>query len=201
MNNPPLLEEFSKLILGASVWESARVIRDAKIPNAWIGAGAVRNLVWKARFGDQCRVQTPDIDVAYWEEDFTDGREQSWEKKFHDALVAPWQVRNQHRFASKKTGQVWTSVEDGIASWVETATTVAIHRGEQDELIIFAPYGLEDLFAGILRPTEDVSDEFFLERIKTKQWQAHCPALRIELKRILKKDDCYRVIPRGFVYG
>ena len=110
-------------------------------------------------------------------------------RKIKQTFTRAWQARNQHRFSSKKTHQPWNSAEDGIASWVETATTVAIRHGEHDELIVFVPYGLEDLFAGILRPTDDVGDEVFLDRVKAKQWQEHCPALRVELKRIPKKDQ------------
>lgn len=188
MNSASHVEEFSKIMVNAPVWEWARIVRDIGIPNAWIGAGAVRNRVWKTIFGNRCQVETPDIDVAYWEEDLTDGREQEWERRLNARCVAPWQVRNQHRFSSKKTLQPWNSAEDGIASWVETATTVAIRRGERDELIVLAPYGLEDLFAGILRPTEDVDDALFLDRVNAKRWQERCPTLRVELERIKKKE-------------
>ncbi|MEW2144476.1 hypothetical protein AB0869_16865 [Micromonospora vinacea] len=59
-------EELRGLVAG-SAWltRALTVVRDSGLPDAWIGAGALRDLVWGERYGDgfdPARVR--DVDVA-----------------------------------------------------------------------------------------------------------------------------------------
>jgi hypothetical protein len=44
-----------------------------------------------------------------------------------------------------------TSTLDGIATWPETATAVAVRLGPAGTLEVAAPYGLDDLLDGVWR--------------------------------------------------
>lgn len=45
-----------------------RAVRDERIPDAWVGAGVLRDLVWGERFGSGFRPeQVHDVDVAFFD--------------------------------------------------------------------------------------------------------------------------------------
>jgi hypothetical protein len=66
--------------------------------------------------------------------------------------------------------------------WPETATAVAVRLTERGVCEIAAPFGLEDLFGLILRPTPRFMGEkmgIYLDRIETRRWRTIWPKLRM----------------------
>jgi len=78
--------------------------------------------------------------------------------------------------------QPFTSTEDGISHWVETATCVAV-KLEDGVLEYLFCYGTEDLFSLIARPvpffnnTEKIGT--FYNRIEKKQWKQKWSNLKV----------------------
>jgi len=63
-------------------------------------------------------------------------------------------VKNQASFARWRAGRrPYSSTEDGIADWLHTATAVGVRCDRHAQWEFFIPYGLDDLFNGIIRPT------------------------------------------------
>ncbi|GAA2530760.1 hypothetical protein Ahu01nite_094360 [Winogradskya humida] len=136
-------------------------VHDSGLPDAWVGAGAVRDLVWGQLYGhgfDPADVH--DIDVAFYDPDRLD-----WDRNEHaTALLAaawpgqPWEARNQaaihtwfhHRFGGDPVAP-FASIQEAVASWPETATAVAARLDHDGTVDLCAPYGLDDLLAGIWR--------------------------------------------------
>ncbi|WP_405097939.1 nucleotidyltransferase family protein [Micromonospora sp. NBC_01412] len=62
-------DELRELVrANASLMRALTVVRDSGIPDAWIGAGVLRDLVWGCRYGtgfDLCAVR--DVDVAFFD--------------------------------------------------------------------------------------------------------------------------------------
>jgi hypothetical protein len=50
-----------------------------------------------------------------------------------------------------------SSAAEGVATWPETATAVAVHLYPDDELEVTAPWGLRDLLTGVCRRTRSAS--------------------------------------------
>lgn len=156
-----------------------RAIRDVGLPDCWLAGGAVRNTVWREIFGEQCRLGIKDFDVAFFDKD-TDREvevraRESLEKQFPQHK---FDVKNQASFGVWRDGQfVFTSCEDGIAHWLHTATAVGVRVNAEDAIEIFQPYGLDDLFQGVVRPTpKQVGKEAALA--KRDQFLSSCPALK-----------------------
>ncbi len=62
------------------------------------------------------------------------------------------------------------STADGVATWPETATAVAVHLTEDGRLAIVAPCGLSDLLDGVCRRNpRRVSVEEYCRRVHTKR--------------------------------
>lgn len=156
-----------------------RAIRDVRLPDCWLAGGAVRNTVWRQIFGEECRLGIKDFDVAFFDKD----ADRSVEARAREILEKQFphhkfDVKNQASFGVWRDGQfVFKSCEDGIAHWLHTATAVGVRLNVADEVEIFQPYGLDDLFQGVVRPTpEQVGKEAALA--KRDQFLSSCPALK-----------------------
>jgi hypothetical protein len=149
------------------------------LPDAWIGAGFVRNAVWDAL---TFRQPSPlnDIDVVY----FDRGNRRSE----HDAEIAlvracpgvPWTVKNQARMHVRNGDAPYRDSADAIAHWPETATAVAANLS-QGRVNVIAPHGVADLFGLIVRPTPAFAAklDLYRARIRQKNWRVRWPELTI----------------------
>ena len=136
-------------------------VRDAQIPDAWVGAGALRDLVWGERYGSGFSPeQVRDVDVAYFDpHDLSRYNDDRTTGRLHELWPeVPWEARNQaavHTWYPGKFGggpvEPLTSIADAIATWPETATAVAVRLSADDAVEICAPYGLADLLDGVWR--------------------------------------------------
>lgn len=124
------------------------------MPQGWIGAGFTRNLVWDWLGGQECEPLT-DVDVVYFDNtDLDEAREKAFEASLStEATDIPWSVKNQARMHLKHGERPYNDLIDGLGHWLETATTVSVRLDEDGQFEVLAPYGLDDLMAGILRPT------------------------------------------------
>ena len=73
-------------------------VRDAQIPDAWVGAGALRDLVWGERYGSGFSPeQVRDVDVAYFDpHDLSRYNDDRTTGRLHELWPeVPWEARNQ----------------------------------------------------------------------------------------------------------
>ncbi|MBD2104469.1 nucleotidyltransferase family protein [Leptolyngbya sp. FACHB-261] len=150
------------------------------LPNWWLAGGAVRNTVWKSLYGTNCGLVIKDFDVAFY--DANGDREQELAAKqtlaqqFPDAV---FDVKNQASFAVWRAGRrPYSSTEDGVADWLHTATAVGIRLNYLGQWQFFTPYGLDDLFNGIIRPSPAHLQNPDAER-KAASFLEKCPNLRL----------------------
>ncbi|NWK78488.1 nucleotidyltransferase family protein [Aquitalea sp. LB_tupeE] len=154
-------------------------------PDCWLAAGAVRAAVWDHLHGYSPSLPA-EIDIVYHATaldaaDFEAELEHSLRGRF--SQVSAWDIVNQatvHRWIAEATGKHWPpfiSLLAALESWPETATAVAVRRsGCSLELI--APFGLDDLFAGVLRHNPArASVAVFHQRVTDKGWLHRWPDL------------------------
>ncbi|KQY96156.1 hypothetical protein ASD21_06550 [Caulobacter sp. Root1455] len=142
-----------------------RTVRDLELPDGMIFSGAVYQPVWNHLTGRAPDYGIKDYDVAYH-----DDSDISYEAEdvvirrvaaqFDEPLKSLVEVRNQarvHLWFEKKFGAdepyppLLTSA-DALKRFVATAFCVGVRMEADDSLSVFAPFGLEDLFAMRLRP-------------------------------------------------
>jgi len=154
-------------------------VAELELAEVWIGAGFVRNAVFDALFGQSTPHEAVDIDVVYIDEAQVDREfDASLEQLLNRRIPAAWQVKNQARMASHHGRPAYSSISEAISDFPETATALAI-RLVDGELELLAPYGLHDLFAGIIRPTPSHrGGASYLARLLDKRWRERWPALR-----------------------
>jgi hypothetical protein len=162
-----------------------KAAENLNLPNWWIGAGFLRNLVWDAIEGKTSRPK--DVDLVYFNDQEaapeTDwGYDEMMKKQFP---FAEWEVRNQARMHYVNGFEPYTSTEDGISHWVETATCVAVNVKQGKYRYLFC-HGTDDLFGLVARPIPIFRAPklmpIFFERVEKKQWQEKWPHLKVESK-------------------
>lgn len=148
------------------------------LPDWVIGAGFVRNKIWNHLHGYQKKkVDTNDIDLIYFD---PNGNEENADKKLSEKLKAKtglnWEVVNEayaHKWYTIKPPP-YTSSQDAISKWPETATCIGI-KTENRKLKLIAPYGIEDLVNLVIRPNPafidiDNVEKVVARRIGEKKW-------------------------------
>jgi hypothetical protein len=160
--------------------EVLSAIAQLNLPNPWLAGGAVRNTVWRSIFGEKCALFIKDFDIAFFDE--TGNRDQELAAKAYLTELFPYHqfdVKNQASFARWRPGRrPYTSTEDGIQDWLHTATAVAVRLDTQGQWEFFTPYGLDDLFTGIIRPTPAHIDNPDAHN-KASGFLSKCPYLKL----------------------
>ena len=152
------------------------------LPDVWIGAGVIRDVVWGQLNGGFDPAEVNDIDVAFFDPgDLSRERDHVAEVRLSALLDRPWEATNQaavHTWYPEHFGgpnvPAFSCVHDAVCTWPETATCVAV-RMTPSGTDVCAPCGLADLLDGIWRrnPTR-VSVEFSAARLArhrvTERW-------------------------------
>ncbi|MFW3166896.1 nucleotidyltransferase family protein [Pseudomonas syringae pv. syringae] len=84
-------------------------------------------------------------------------------------------MKNQARMHVRNDDQPYCSATNVMKAWPETATAAEVKLGKDDVIEVAAPFGLDDLFNLVVRPTarfEVKKKALYLDRIRSKNWAA-----------------------------
>ena len=184
-----LADDLERLIRASSwLMEILRVARACHPPDWWVGAGVLRDLVWDGLHDGFDPARVKDVDLAFFDPtDLSKECEAAVERELVARLPSVrWDAKNQaavHTWYERRFGfpvQPVSSAAEGVATWPETATAVAVHLYPDDELEVTAPWGLRDLLTGVCRRNpERVSVEEYRRRLEAKQVAVRWPRVRI----------------------
>lgn len=168
--------------------ERMRVLRhvaDMHLPDCWVGAGFVRSLVWDHVHGLKPSPPNSDVDVVWFgPENATEDADRLFEAQLkHRAPTILWSVKNQGRMHKVNRDHPYLSTAEAMSRWPETATAVGVRLGTRG-IEVVAPFGLEDLFDLIVRPTPAFAgarQSIVIERLEQKRWLERWPRLKLQL--------------------
>lgn len=174
----------------ATPWfrEILEAARDCNLPDWLVGAGAIRNLVWDHLHGYQTPTPLADVDLIFFDPtDLTPARDQAAQDQLARRLPGiTWEATNQaavHLWYEDVFGfpvPPFTSSEEAVATWPETATSVAARLLASNELHVVAPCGLADLFGLVLRRNpRRVTHEHFQQRLRAKRITEKWPRVQV----------------------
>lgn len=156
------------------------------LPDWWIGAGFLRNIIWDALEGNPPEPPR-DVDLVYFDaQDLAPETDWAYDEQMRASLPnTEWEIRNQARMHYVNKFPPFHSTKDGISHWVETATCVGV-KLEKERLEYIFCYGTDDLIGLIARPIPDFRSpgrlpEFY-KRVEDKKWRERWPHLRVEVE-------------------
>lgn len=127
----------------------------------WIVAGAIYNTVWNRLTGRPARHGIRDLDVFYFDEDTSYEAEDRVIRRgaalFADSAI-PVEIRNQarvHLWFGRHFGfeiEPIRDCRDSIGRFASVCYCVGARLDRNDEIDVFAPHGLGDLFSFRIRP-------------------------------------------------
>ena len=164
-------------------WGLLEHVRDLRLPDCWIAAGFVRNMVWNILHHRRAEL-SGDVDVIWFDRsDAGEALDRDLEARLR--RLAPdidWSVKNQARMHGRNGDAPYACAEDAMRFWPETATTIAVRRTAGDGCDLIAPFGLDDLLTLTLRPAgafAGAKRPIFDSRLREKRWMLDFPELRL----------------------
>lgn len=151
-------------------------------PFAWITGGFVRNAIWDEVFKMPNPCVPADVDVIYLrpQRHAPLSERQIRASLFQSAPDIRWSVKDQGRMHRRSGDAPYRTLHEALKAFPDRSSAIAVRLPDDGSLEILAPYGLEDTFRGIVRPTpaglSDSRYEAFLDR-KLAGWRQRWPRL------------------------
>jgi hypothetical protein len=179
-------QELERILRSSPVlWGMIEKAPSFGLSSYYIGAGAISQSVWNSLYHRDPLYGIADVDFVYFDEDLSYEKEDHYIKliqgAFKDSPIGI-DVKNEarvHLWYAKHFGYSippYHTLEEAVDSWPTTVTTIGV-RLEQNHLQIYARFGLEDLFNGVVRPNKvAVKKEVYLA--KCSKWKAKWPEIK-----------------------
>ncbi|MCM2278844.1 MAG: nucleotidyltransferase family protein [Oligoflexia bacterium] len=164
-----------------------RLVQSLELPDCWLGAGFIRNLIWDHRHGIRTPLSHSDIDVVFFGRSRKAEQDRILQEKLRTREPSlDWSVTNQAWIHEYNGDSPYGSTRDAIERWPETATCLAARLTSAGEIELFSAFGFEDAYDLVLRPNPKFNKTGpFSERIKRKPWLKRWPKLRVIAERQL----------------
>lgn len=154
-------------------------------PSLYLGGGLIRNAVWDHLHGYRSPTAVDDVDVIHFDE--TDTRKRRDDEL--NAVLATeipnirWSTKNQARMHSINGEEPYTSLDDAIQRWPETATAMVVRLNDDGTLEFRAPFGFDDLLRLVVTNTPAFASrqDIIRDRVTKKRWLETWPRLRLWL--------------------
>jgi uncharacterized protein len=163
-----------------------RAVEALALPDCWIGAGFVRNVIWDVLHDRPWSPSYGDIDVVYFDADhLSPDHDVRIEAKLKSSMPsAPWSVKNQARMHGANGDPPYADTADALRHWPETCTAVAVHSSGSS-IKLLAPFGVADLVTLIVNPAPAFAHKIgvYRARVAQKQWTQRWPKLRVNSLR------------------
>jgi hypothetical protein len=155
------------------------------LPDGWLVAGCLFQTVWNLRDGRPPAADIKDYDLFYFDPDDLSAESEQRVQARAEAVLGDLgitiEVANQarvHLWYEEDFGEPYQPLQSsraGIERFLVPSTCVGVRPGE-----VYAPYGLEHLYRGVLAMNPLVPHRQLFER-KVASYQRRWPWLTIEL--------------------
>lgn len=145
------------------------------IEKYYIGAGCITQTVWNYLFRKPLDYGIKDIDFIYYDDKYLDFESENQVvikiKELYKDFPVDIDVKNQarvHLWYKERFGyeiEPYDSLESAINTWLTTATAIGV-KLNYNNLIIYALFGLSDLFGKIIRPNKvQIIEEIYHKKV------------------------------------
>ncbi len=186
---PTLLERLEQIVRADTpLMELLKAARDADLPQWRVVAGCIYQTVWNSLTGRPVGTGINDYDLLYFDgADLSEESERATENNIRARLPsfpAPIEVCNQarvHLWFEQYFGIPYaplSSADEALTRYASTTHAVGVRLTHDDRLDVFAPFGLDDIFAMVIRPNYALPNKATHEK-KAARARAVWPELRI----------------------
>lgn len=161
-----------------------------KLPNFYIAAGSIFQTIWNYYDNKPLNFGIKDIDIIYYDSNnLSKEDEKELENKItnyfktlnlhyefdihNEARMHLWKKENENKNINQ-----YKNSEDAIDQWIATVHSIGITK-ENDNIKIYAPYGLSDIFSRTIRPIKHKTNSKELYDKKVESWQKRFDNLNI----------------------
>ncbi|WP_418642187.1 nucleotidyltransferase family protein [Vibrio chaetopteri] len=156
-------------------------VRRLDLPQCYVAAGFLRNLVWDHLHNKPVATLLNDIDVIYFDE--RESNPNAYLDYQHQLSTAmpqlEWQVRNQALMHQRNGDGPYTSTLHAMSFWPEKETAVGIRKLAENEFECIAAFGFETLLFGQITHNPKRDRSIFLQRVEEKQWLTKWSQLKV----------------------
>jgi hypothetical protein len=158
-----------------------RAVRRLTLPQGFVAAGFVRNLVWDHLHHQETPSNLNDIDVIYFDStEQCDDQHQYYERVLLTAMPdVNWQVRNQARMHIKNKDRPYQNVQDAMSYWPEKETAIAVRLTSAGNIDCITAFDLSTLFALQITHNPRRDKLIFEQRVNSKNWLTQWPKLTV----------------------
>ena len=161
--SPDRADELSDILKASPrVMQVLTTVRELGLPDWRLFSGAVYQTVWNRVTGRDPDYGLKDFDIGYFDPDTSWDAEDVFIRRtaeaFEEPLRSAVEVRNQarvHLWFEGKFGEPYealSSTDEALARFVAPAFGVGVRLEDDDRITVAAPFGLEDVFAMVIRP-------------------------------------------------
>lgn len=148
-----------------------------QMPNWYLGAGCIAQTVWNIQHGFDLTHGIKDYDLVYYDSsDISCEGEEFYiikAKKLFKGILGKVEIKNEarvHLWYKNHFGysiKPYKSIEEAINTWPTTSTSVAVKYDNKGKFVVYAPYGLNDLFGMIIRPNKtQITKEIYSKKVE-----------------------------------
>ncbi len=165
-------------------------ISELKLPNYYIAAGSVFQTIWNYYDNKPLNFEIKDIDIIYYDSNnISKESEKELEDKIinhlkkldlkyeldihNEARMYLWKKENENKDINQ-----YKSSEDAIDQWIATVQAIGITK-ENNQIKVYAPYGLSDIFSRTIRPIKHKANSKELYDKKVLSWSQRFGNLNI----------------------
>ena len=152
-------------------------LSELDLPNYYMGAGCITQSVWNYLYSCEIGYGISDVDIVYFDSDLSMEKESSVIQYVTTSLPRTkyaLDIKNQarvHLWYEEKFGyptKAYKNTEEAINTWPSTATSIGV-KLEDWQLKVYAPYGMNDMFGGIVRANKTLISKEVHDN-KSKKW-------------------------------
>lgn len=157
-------------------------ISKLNLPNFYIAAGSVFQTIWNYYDGKDLNFGIKDIDVIYFNNndlsvekdleyyniinDYAKSKKINYEIDVsNEARMHLWKMEH----GQGEKSEPYKNSEDAISKWIATVHAIGITK-ENNQIKVYAPYGLSDIFSKTIRPIKHNANSKELYDKKVASW-------------------------------
>ena len=157
------------------------IVHSLFLPDCYVAAGFLRNLVWDSIHSSNTKLN--DIDIVFYDKsDLDNVSAKLISKKLNQKYPDfKWEAKNQAFMHIRNGDDPYKGTLDAMSYWPEKETAIGATLSDDGSIYIVSAFGLESLFNGKVSHNKKRSKDVFLNRVNTKKWLETWPKLHLVL--------------------